>query len=130
MTYEFHGWLRLAEDPFEPDSGAIESDVAWLRGELSSFDWFNRTFTLERFNGSYLLVLGGLNNRDRGFHEKLSSILGQAGERMPGSYGLVHWRSSDGTADEFRRLIMRRGVLRDEADDLFSPADPLIEDWD
>ncbi|MFJ1707425.1 Imm7 family immunity protein [Kitasatospora sp. NPDC088346] len=82
---------------------------------------------LRWMNGQVFVHFGGFcNHRD----VEIVEFFREAGERAPGSYGLLHVRHDEDAARENEVLVIRmvRGRVTEHAEPLLSPCIPALED--
>jgi hypothetical protein len=131
-VYEFHAWLRLAEDPYEDELDRREELVGSLRKALPENPQHS-IFAVLALNGSYQLSMNGFaHRRVRAEAVKFNELIDMVLRIFPASYGLIYERD-DETQDPpggnaFKVRVVRRGIITEVADPFFSPLNPIVED--
>ncbi|MFW5438239.1 Imm7 family immunity protein [Paenibacillus apiarius] len=129
--YEFHGWATIHESTVEVDSGRLGLIVKGLNDYISNLQWNSGLVNIYPANGMYHLSLGGYLNRKSAEADEIIKLYRLIAEQAPGSYGVLYTRDdedTDGFENEFRVLVLVRGILQEKKDTLLSPFIPIVED--
>jgi Immunity protein 7 len=131
-VYEFHAWLRLAEDPYEDELDRREELIEQLRKALPE-NPLHSTFGVLALNGSYQLSMNGFaQRRVRAEVDKFNELIDLVLRIFPAAYGLIYERDTDVEdppgPNAFKVRVVRRGVITQVADPFFSPVNPIVED--
>jgi hypothetical protein len=125
--FQLHGWAEvLGTTTGEEDYAELKRVVASIRARIVEIGLDDRVEVVGR-GGSFVLRVNLVQNRKRGDLELCRGLLAEIGERAVGSYGIFYVRD-DEYNDVFQRLVLRRGVVKLEKDDILSPIVPTIED--
>jgi len=126
-VFQLNGWAEiLTTTTGDEDLSRLAELISRLNERIAALGLADRAEVLGR-GGSYVLRMALVQNRERGDLDRCRELLTELGQTAPGTYGVFYYRD-DEQSGSFARLVLRRGQLEQETDDLFSPSVPTIED--
>jgi hypothetical protein len=126
--FNLYGWVEILTSVSGEDERAeVEAAVQAVQQRVADLGLADRAEVVG-LGGSYVLRMTLVQNRDRGDLERCMGLLSAVGAFASGSYGVCHVRDDEQAPGLMRRLVLRRGKVELEEDDIFSPLVPTIED--
>lgn len=130
--YEFHGWITLAETPYDVDAGEYDEKYEDLRNHIDNLSWSSCMVDLLELNGRNTLIMNGYPNRRRSEANELRQLISYVSEKFTGAYGIIYeydelTEIANGRG-VFSVIVVRRGKCIPALDPFLSPAVPVIED--
>jgi hypothetical protein len=130
--YEFHGWITLAETPYDVDVGKYNEKFDALCNYVDKLDWSSCKIDLLELNGRNILILNGYPNRRRSEANELAQLISYVAKNFTGAYGLIYELDEQTETVSGRGVfsvtVVRRGQCLPSLDPFLSPAIPVIED--
>ena len=130
--FELHAWFTIRDTPGpESDPRAMQEVRGRIEDRLQQLPDSNPVLFLRWLNGALHLLASAFMNRKGPSTRQMLDLFEYVGEIAPGSYGLVYFYDDEdeaGHSNEFQTLVMTRGRLAPEKDELLSPFIPKLED--
>lgn len=126
--FRMQGWVVLHSTTDGDDDFAYLESVA--NSILAADMVLGRVdaVAFETRNGYHVMTVNIVDNHESGRVRLAEALLQNIGTQAPGSYGVLHFRNTDLAPGNFQRLVMRRGVVTIDDEDLLNPVVPTIED--
>lgn len=130
--YEFHGWITLAETPYDVDAGEYDEKYEALRNYIDNLNWSSGKIELLELNGRNALIVNGYPNRRRSEANELAQLMTYVTKNFTGAYGIIYeydeLTETVAGRGVFSVTVVRRGHCLPSLDPFLSPAIPVIED--
>jgi len=126
--FHLHGWAEVLTTTSGDEEDEHLVDVAkWFSLATTEAGLEGRVEVLG-LGGSFIVRANLVQNRERGDYGRICQLLEGLGRRAIGTYGLFFVHDDDEAGAGFRRIVIRRGLLEFDEDDLLSPIVPRLED--
>jgi len=129
--FSIYGWAEIRLNANGEDAVADQPDPMQAIAHFVTDLGFDRDGGVDFVvrNGEHLLRVYIAQNREVGNLERCRQLFDEVVRLAPESYGVLFAHDSDGAPlQTMQRVVMRRGEVVLEDDDIFTPIIPTIED--